>query len=117
MKSEAIAPSTISAIVPQPGFIVCTPFKEKKVGGFLISDNAAARTSYGEIIAVGAPYSYQEGPQTIQVTIPFKVGDIVIYKNFGDNKIQTSDAGSDLIFLMYHPEPIHTQIMGVVKNG
>jgi len=68
-------------IQPVAGYILVKPQKQEKTtaSGILIPDSHDEKPQQGEVISLGGSY-FEQGKEIIA---PCKVGDIVIYKEWG----------------------------------
>jgi chaperonin GroES len=75
---------------PLGDHIVVKPLEEMEVkkGGIIIPDTAKEKPSKGEIIAVGAGKTLDDGKKA---PMELKAGDKVIYSRYGGNEIKIDD--------------------------
>lgn len=104
-------------IKPEPGYVIVTPYKEQQVGGVYVSDDAAEKESAGEVVAVGDSYTYYVGNNSVLINSPVKVGDIVVFSNYSNQRYKDFKTSKTLFFLKFHIDPQYNMIMGVVDNG
>jgi chaperonin GroES len=75
---------------PLGDHIVVKPLEEMEVkkGGIIIPDTAKEKPSKGEVIAVGAGKTLDDGKKA---PMELKAGDKVIYSRYGGNEIKIDD--------------------------
>ncbi|MGD0565774.1 MAG: co-chaperone GroES [Candidatus Goldiibacteriota bacterium] len=75
---------------PLGDHIVVKPLEEMEVkkGGIIIPDTAKEKPSKGEVIAVGAGKTLDDGKKA---PMELKAGDKVIYSKYGGNEIKIDD--------------------------
>jgi chaperonin GroES len=75
---------------PLGDHIVLKPLEEMEVkkGGIIIPDTAKEKPSKGEVIAVGAGKTLDDGKKA---PMELKAGDKVIYSKYGGNEIKIDD--------------------------
>jgi len=115
-KAENTAPTNSFYIQPQPGFVICKPYKEQQVSGIYISDSMKNKDSAGVVVAVGDSYTILEGPQSLTVNPPVKVGDKIIFTNFGDNKYLDFKTGEHIYIVHFSPDPRYNQIIAKINE-
>ena len=75
---------------PLGDHIVVKPLEETEIkkGGIIIPDTAKEKPSKGEVIAVGAGKTLDDGKKA---PMELKAGDKVIYSKYGGNEIKIDD--------------------------
>jgi co-chaperonin GroES (HSP10) len=74
------------AYKPMAGYIfIEVKSEEKTSGGIYLAENQDS-SRYGEIISIGSPITKEQDIECSQ----FQIGDIVIYKNWGNTDIKFS---------------------------
>ena len=88
----------MTKITPLPGYILVEPKKlEKKTeSGIVLPDSHEEKTQQGKVIAVGGTYISDYGTKK---EAPCKVGDSVVYKEWGGSEYKDQD--KDLMLLKY----------------
>lgn len=101
---------------PLPGFLILEQLEEEKIGNFSVSDDMSSKDSAGVVLAVGAPFTFYEGSQAIDVKSPVKVGDKVIYKNIVAQRYMDFETGKHIFMVKFHSDPVYSDIMCVIKE-
>jgi len=78
-----------SNLQPLAGYILVEPQKQEKVtpSGILLTETHEEKPQSGKVIAVGGPI-YDDGRE---ITCPVKVGDLVVYKEWGGKEYKEGD--------------------------
>lgn len=64
-------------VIPAKEVVVCTNVKSKKTKSGLELTNTENKPETGEVVAIG----------TGKKTLPFKVGDVIVFRKYTDNKV------------------------------
>ena len=78
---------TVKDITPAPGYVLIEPAKQEKqtASGLYLPDSHSEKPQYGSVLAVGGKLINDRG---VEVSSPAKVGDKVIYKEWGGNEVE-----------------------------
>jgi len=81
---------TVKKLQPTPGFVLVEPAKQEKktASGLYLPDSHTEKPQYGKVLAVGGKLINDRG---VEVGSPVKVGDTVLYKEWGGNEVEISD--------------------------
>ena len=92
-------------IHPVAGFILVQPQKQEKTtaSGILLPDNHQDKPQQGKVLAVG-DVIYSDGRE---ILAPCKIGDIVIYREWGGKEYKENDV--ELLLLKFD------DIMAIIK--
>ena len=92
-------------IHPVPGYILVQPQKQEKTtaSGIVLPDNHEDKPQEGKVLAVGASI-YDDGKE---IKSPCKIGDIVIYREWGGKEYKEGD--TNLLLLKFE------DIMAIIK--
>lgn len=96
-----------SSIQPVPGFLLVEPLKQEKAvtaSGIYLPESHEEKPQSGRVLAVGDEFTTDYG---IKKTLPVKVGDVVIYKEWGGKDYK--DGETNLLILKFE------DVMAVVK--
>jgi len=82
--------NTNNNIIPVPGYILVKPVKQEKTttSGIVLPDSHEDKPQQGEVIKVGEDYMTDYG---IKKSSPCKVGDIVVYKEWGGKEYKSGE--------------------------
>lgn len=78
-------------IKPSRGYCLIEPLEAEEVsaGGVYMPERAKDLPNRGKVLAVGEPpLEYFKYAQYLPAGLPFREGDIVIYKKFVDNRVK-----------------------------
>lgn len=94
-----------SNLQPLAGYLLIEPLKQEKVtpSGILLTESHDEKPQSGKVLAVGAPI-FDDGHE---IVCPVKVGDIVVYKEWGGKEYKDGD--SNLLILKFE------DLMAVLK--
>lgn len=94
-----------SKILPVPGYLLIEPQKKEKVtdSGIVLPESHEEKPQQGKVLAVGSSI-YNDGRE---ILAPCKVGDVVIYREWGGKEYKDGD--TDLLLLKFD------DIMAVIK--
>lgn len=78
---------TVKNITPAPGYVLVEPGKQDKqtASGLYLPESHTEKPQYGTILAIGGKLVNDRG---VEVSSPAKVGDRVIYKEWGGNEVE-----------------------------
>ncbi len=78
-----------SNLQPLAGYVLVEPQKQEKVtpSGILLTETHEEKPQSGKVIAVGASI-FDDGRE---ITCPVKVGDLVVYKEWGGKEYKEGD--------------------------
>lgn len=78
---------TVKDITPAPGYVLVEPAKQEKqtTSGLYLPESHTEKPQYGSVLAVGGKLINDRG---VEVSSPAKVGDKVIYKEWGGNEVE-----------------------------
>ena len=81
---------TVKKLQPAPGYLLVEPAKQEKqtTSGLFLPDSHSEKPQYGTVLAAGAKLINDRG---VEVDSPAKVGDTVIYKEWGGNEVEIGD--------------------------
>ena len=81
---------TVKKLKPTPGFILVEPAKQEKQtsSGLYLPDSHSEKPQYGKVLAVGDKLINDHG---VEVGSPAKVGETVLYKEWGGNEVEIGD--------------------------
>ncbi|HAI22901.1 TPA: co-chaperone GroES [Candidatus Collierbacteria bacterium] len=81
---------TVKKLQPAPGYLLVEPAKQEKqtASGLFLPDSHSEKPQYGTVLAAGAKLINDRG---VEVDSPAKVGDTVIYKEWGGNEVEIGD--------------------------
>ncbi len=89
---------TVKDITPAPGYVLVEPAKQEKqtASGLYLPESHTEKPQYGSVLAIGSKLINDRG---VEVSSPAKVGDKVIYKEWGGNEVEIS--GTKYQFLRF----------------
>ena len=89
---------TVKDITPAPGYVLVEPAKQEKqtASGLYLPESHTEKPQYGSVLAIGGKLINDRG---VEVSSPAKVGDKVIYKEWGGNEVEIS--GTKYQFLRF----------------
>ena len=95
-----------STIQPVPGYLLVEPLKQEKTtaSGILLPESHEEKPQSGKVLAVGDEFVTDYG---IKKTSPVKIGDIVIYKEWGGKEYK--EGSTNLLILKFE------DVMAIVK--
>ena len=81
---------TVKDITPAPGYVLVEPAKQEKqtASGLYLPESHTEKPQYGSVLAVGGKLVNDRG---VEVGSPAKMGDKVIYKEWGGNEVEIGD--------------------------
>lgn len=87
-----------SSIQPLAGYLLVEPLKQEKTtaSGILLPESHEEKPQSGRVLAVGEEFITDYG---IKKTSPVKVGDIVIYKEWGGKEYKEDE--TNLLILKF----------------
>jgi len=86
-----------SNIKPVAGYLIVEPLKQEKTtaSGIVLPESHEEKPQSGKVLAVGASI-YNDGRE---VSSPVKVGDIIVYKEWGGKEYKEGD--TNLLILKF----------------
>ncbi|MDD4785448.1 MAG: co-chaperone GroES [Candidatus Shapirobacteria bacterium] len=95
----------MTKIHPVPGYLLIEPQKQEKTtaSGIVLPESHQDKPQQGKVLAVGDAI-YNEGRETLP---PCKIGDIVIYREWGGKEYKENDV--ELLLLKFD------DIMAIIK--
>lgn len=95
-----------SSIQPVPGFLLIEPLKQEQAtaSGIYLPESHEEKPQSGKVLAVGDEFVTDYG---IKKTSPVKIGDVVIYKEWGGKEYKDGD--TNLLILKFE------DVMAVIK--
>lgn len=86
-----------SNLQPLPGYLIVEPLKQEKTtaSGIVLPESHEEKPQSGKVISVGAAI-YDDGKE---ILCPVKVGDTVIYKEWGGKEYKEND--TNLLILKF----------------
>ena len=87
-----------SNLQPLPGYLIVEPLKQEKTteSGILLAESHEEKPQSGKVLAVGDEFLTDYG---IKKTSPVKIGDVVIYKEWGGKDFK--DGETNLMILKF----------------
>lgn len=75
------------SLKPTPGYLLIEPTQVERttVSGIVLPESHEEKTQMGKILAVGGEEITESGAKKLA---PCKVGDVVVYKQWGGNEIK-----------------------------
>jgi chaperonin GroES len=97
-----------SNIQPLPGYVLVEPQKKEKTtaSGIVLPESHEDKPQQGKVLTVGEAYVSDYGTKKDS---PVKVGDVVIYREWGGKEYKQDDS-AELLILKFD------DIMAVIKN-
>ncbi|MFA5026009.1 MAG: co-chaperone GroES [Candidatus Shapirobacteria bacterium] len=95
-----------SSIQPVAGYLLVEPLKQEKTtaSGILLPESHEEKPQSGRVLAIGDEFVTDYG---IKKTSPVKIGDIVIYKEWGGKEYK--EENTNLLILKFE------DVMAIVK--
>ena len=95
-----------SNLQPLAGYLLVEPLKQEKVtpSGILLTESHEERPQSGKVLAIGDEFVTDYG---IKKTSPVKIGDVVVYKEWGGKEYKDGD--TNLLILKFE------DVMAVLK--
>jgi len=95
-----------SNLQPLAGYLLVEPLKQEKVtpSGILLTESHEEKPQSGKVLAIGDEFVTDYG---IKKTSPVKIGDVVVYKEWGGKEYKDGD--TNLLILKFE------DVMAVLK--
>lgn len=109
MKAETTATTNKPFhIQPRPGYVICESLQEEvdKASGIVISDNMKDKDSAGVVLAISDGITEWHGESSSFTQCPVKVGDKIIYSNYGANRYLDFQRTNQNLFIVKYDQII-----------
>lgn len=95
-----------SNLQPLAGYLLVEPLKQEKVtpSGILLTESHEEKPQSGKVLAIGDEFVTDYG---IKKTSPVKIGDVVVYKEWGGKEYKDGD--TNLLILKFE------DLMAIIK--
>jgi len=97
-----------SNLQPLAGYLIVEPLKQEKAtaSGIYLPESHEEKPQSGKVLAIGDEFTTDFG---IKKTSPVKVGDVVIYKEWGGKEYKEGE--TNLLILKFE------DVMALIKNS
>jgi len=97
-----------SNLQPLAGYLIVEPLKQEKAteSGIILTESHEEKPQSGKVLAIGDEFTTDYG---IKKTSPVKVGDVVIYKEWGGKEYKEGE--TNLLILKFE------DVMALIKNS